>query len=134
MKIIMFYAVLIVTGICAHGQNLIGYNVREIRKYMKENQRAMSLENVNNDKFKYLKYTDNSDSQTLLFFLNRDSVCRSIRMICDLSIKATKVKEFNSIYKKSNENRWIDKRNGKDYTIEIRDEEWSFIITIEPDK
>lgn len=130
----MLYAFLIVTGICAHGQNLIGYNVREIRKYMKENQRAMNLENVNNDKFKYLKYTDNSDSQTLLFFLNPDSVCRSIRMICDLSIKGTKVKEFNSIYKKSDEHRWIDKRNGKDYTIEIRDEEWSFIITIEPDK
>ncbi len=94
----------------------------------------MSFNNVTNSKFKYLKYSDSSDSQTLLFFLNPDSVCKSVRMICDVSIKAEKVKEFDLIYKKSCENSWIDKRDGKDYLIEIRDEKWSCIITIEPYK
>ena len=134
MKIITIYTVLILAGVCAYGQNLIGYNDKEIRKYMKENRREMSLDNVTNDKFKYLKYSDSSDNQTLLFFLNPDSVCRSVRMICDVRIKAAKVKEFNSIYKQSEENRWVDKRDGKDYLIEMRDEKWSFTITIEPDK
>ena len=134
MKIITIYTVLILAGVCASGQNLIGYNDKEIRKYMKENRREMSLENVTNDKFKYLKYSDSSDNQTLLFFLNPDSVCRSVRMICDVRIKAAKVKEFNSIYKQSEENRWVDKRDGKEYLIEMKDEKWSFIITIEPDK
>jgi hypothetical protein len=134
MKIITLLAILILTGICAYGQNLIGYNDKEIKKYMMENRREMSLNNVTNSKFKYLKYSDSSDSQTLLFFLNPDSVCKSVRMICDVSVKVEKIKEFNSIYEKSDENRWIDKRDGKDYLIEIREERWSCIITIKPDK
>jgi hypothetical protein len=101
---------------------------------MKENRRDMSSEKVTNNRYKYLKYSDSSDSQTFLFFLNPDSVCKSVRMICNVSIKAEKVKEFDSIYKKSGEYRWIDKREGKDYLIEIRNEKWSCIIIIEPDK
>jgi hypothetical protein len=133
MKFITLFTVVTLTGICAYGQNLIGLNDREIRKYMKEYRSEMSFNNVTNNKFLYLKYSDSSDSQTLLFFLNPDSVCRSIRMICDVSVKAEKVKEFDSIYKKSSENRWIDNKEGKDYLIEIRDEMWSCIITIKPD-
>jgi hypothetical protein len=134
MKIITLFVILILTGICAYGQNLIGYNDKEIKKYMKENHRDMSFNNVTNNKFKYLKYSDSGDSQTLLFFLNSDSVCKSVRIICDFRIKAEKVTEFDSIYKKSSENRWIDTRAGKDYLIEISDGKWSCIVTIVPDK
>jgi hypothetical protein len=134
MKIITLFAVLSLIRICAYGQNLIGYNDKEIRKYMKANHLEMSFDNVTNSKFKYLKYSDRSDRQTLLFFLNPDSVCKSVRLICDLSIKADKVKEFNSIYKKSGEDSWIDKRDGKNYLVEMREEKWYCIITIEPDK
>ena len=134
MKIITLFAVLSLIRICTYGQNLIGYNDKEIRKYMKDNHREMSFDNVTNSKFKYLKYSDNSDSQTLLFFLNPDSVCNSVRLICDLNIKAEKEKEFDSIYEKSGENRWIDKHDGKNYLVEISDEKWYCIITIEPDK
>jgi hypothetical protein len=121
-------------GICACGQNLIGYTDKEIRKYMKENRTEMNFNNVTNSKFNYLKYSDNSDNQTLLFFLDPDSVCKSVRLICDLSVKSEKVKEFNSIYKTSGENKWIDNREGRNYLIEIIDGKWSCIINIEPDK
>jgi hypothetical protein len=134
MKIITLLAILLLTVICADGQNLIGYNDKEIRKYMKENYREMSINNVTNNKFKYLKYSDSSDRQTLLFFLNRDSVCKSVRMICNLSIRDEKVREFDSIYSRTGELRWIDKKEGKDYLIELRDEKWSCVVTIEPDK
>jgi hypothetical protein len=134
MKITSVFAILVLTAMYAHSQNLIGYNDKEIRKYMKENRIEMSFENVTNDKFKYLKYTDSFDSQTLLFFFNTDTVCKSERLICDFSIKAEKVKEFNSIYKKTGENSWIDIRDGKNYLIEIKDEKWSCVISINPDK
>ena len=134
MRIFSLFSILIWTCILSYGQNLVGYNGKEIQKYMMENNRDFNFEKVANSRFKYLKYSDSSDSQTLLFFISNDSICRSVRLICELSIKAEKVKEFNSIYKKSSENRWIDNRDGKDYLIEIRDEKWSCIITIEPDK
>jgi hypothetical protein len=116
------------------GQNLIGYKDAEIRKFMKENKKDMSFDKVINTKFIYLKYTDRSDSQTLLFFLDTDSVCKSIRIICDAYIKTERIKEFNALYKSGGENRWIDSRNGKDYIIRIMDEKWSTIITMESEK
>jgi hypothetical protein len=134
MRIITLFATFILTCFCINGQNLIGYEYKEIREYMKENHTEMSINNVTNSKFNYLKYSDSSDNQTLLFFLSPDSICKSVRMICDVSLKSEKKNEFNMIYKNVGENRWIDKRDGKDYLITIRDEEWSCIITIEPDK
>jgi hypothetical protein len=134
LKIFALSAALTLPGICSYSQNLIGYKYIEIKKYMKENHSEMNLNKVTNTKFSYLKYSDNSDSQTMLFFLSGDSVCRSIRMICDEVKKNQKVKEFNSIYKKKGENNWIDSHNGNDYIIEISNENWYYIITMQPYK
>jgi hypothetical protein len=134
MKIITLFIILIFNIIGAFGQNLIGYNDMEIKKYMQENHKEMNFNNVTNTRYKYLKYTDNYDMQTLLFFLDPNSICYSMRLICDSSIKEEKVKEFNSIYKISGENKWIDTRNGQDYFVEISDERWSCVINIVPKK
>jgi len=55
-------------------------------------------------------------------------------VICDNTVKTEKVKELDSNYKKAGENRWVDNHNGKDYLIEVKDETWSCVITIEPVK
>ena len=134
MKIITLSAVLLLTCFFAHSQNLIGYKQKDILKYMKENRSEMNINSVTNSKFSYLKYSDNSENQTLLFFLNPDSVCKSIRLICDVSMKSEKVKEFNSRYVKNGENRWLDKRDGKVFHIDIIDGKWSCVISIESEK
>ena len=105
-----------------YGQNLIGYNDAEIRKYMKQNRKDMHYNNVKNNKFSYLKYSDNSDSQTILFFLTTDSVCKGVRVICDNSMKTEKIKELDASYKRIGENRWIDNHDGKNYLIKFKDE------------
>jgi len=134
MKIITLISFLILFAGSMNGQNLIGLNDNEIRKYMKEYRKDMNIENVRNDRFKYLKYSDNFDSQTILFFLNEDSFCKSVRVILDTSRKSEKVNELNSTYKKSGENQWIDNHDGKNYLITMKDEKWSCIISIDPDK
>lgn len=118
----------------ASGQNLIGFSYDKIRSYMKENRKEMSFNKVNNKQFNYLKYTDGSESQTILFFLDADSVCRSIRIICDESARTKMVNEFNSSYKKNGDNKWIDKRNGNSYIIELFEEDWASVITMLPEK
>jgi hypothetical protein len=134
MKIIILSAILILTCIWAQSQNLIGYKESEILKYMKENRHDMNYNNVVNSKFSYLKYSDNLENQTVLFFLNPDSVCRNVRIICDINMKSQMIKEFDSKYKKSGENKWIDKRERKDYLIELMEGKWSCVISIEPEK
>ena len=101
---------------------------------MKENRREMNYNNVVNSKFSYLKYSDNYENQTMLFFLNPDSICKSERIIFDISMKSQKMNEYNSQFIKNGENKWIEKRNGKEYIIEIVEGKWSCVISIEPEK
>lgn len=131
MKFFALFYFLIFTGSVVSGQNLIGYKDADIRKFMKENMKELNIDKVTNSKFNYLKYSDSHESQTLLFFLNADSVCNSIRMICDEPTKAQKIKEFNAKFKTTGVNKWIDTRGGKDFVIRVEDEPWSSIITIQ---
>ena len=134
MKSFTFPAVLLLTCIIGNSQNLIGYKAMEITDYMSVNRSDMNRDRVNNKSFRYLKYSDKYDSQTILYFLDRDSVCRNIRIVCNNNIRNAKVRELDSLYLKTGEKSWIDKRSGKNYLIRLIDEEWSFSVTIEPEK
>jgi len=132
MKIIKVSAVILfLISMNLNGQNLIGHNEKDIRQYMAENRKDMTFQNfINNSTFKYLKYSDKEETQTLLFFLNEQLVCKSIRLVCDKSLKTEKIKECNALYKKKGDNQWTEIKNGKNYLIEMKEEEWSFNITI----
>ena len=114
-----------------NGQNLIGYSEKEIKQYMSDNQKNMTFQNfINNSTFKYLKYTDTDEMMTALFFMNENLVCKSVRFICDKSLKTVKTKELNSLYKKITDNEWVETKNGKDYRIDLKEDEWSFNVSI----
>jgi hypothetical protein len=133
MKTATLFILLMVSASCAFSQNLIGYNDTEIRKFMKQNCKNMHFNNVKNSLFNYLKYSDSSDSQTILFFLTADSVCSGVRVICENGMKPEKIKELDSNYKRIGDYKWLDNRNGKNYLIKLKEEEWSCSITIEPE-
>jgi hypothetical protein len=101
---------------------------------MKLNNKEMTLENVINTRYSYLKYSDAYDSQTLLFFLNADSVCKSIQLICNRMIRNEKIKEFNSEYLIINDKKWIDTLGRRRSIIKLDDDLWSSHFTIEPEK
>jgi len=112
-------------------QNLIGYHEKEIRQYLKDKRKEMIFQNfTNNSTFKYLKYADKDESMTLLFFLNADSTCKSERFVCDKSLKTQMIKEYDSIYTRSGDDVWTETKKGKKYIIELKEEEWSFNVTI----
>jgi hypothetical protein len=125
--IVLFFLTLCIN---LSAQNLIGYNEKEIRQYMREKKKDFSFSNmVYNNTFKYLKYQDRNETQTLLFFLTADSVCKSVRLVCDKSLKTEKINELNSTCTKTGNNLWSETRNGIKYLIELKEEEWSFNVT-----
>ena len=134
MKLFSLVLVLLLVSITGNSQNLIGYKADDIRNYMSGSRSDMYIEKVNNKSFRYLKYSDKYDTQTMLFFLNPDSICQNIRIICNNSIRDIKIGELDSSFLKSGKKWWIDSRSGKNYYIRIDDNEWSFSITIEPEK
>jgi hypothetical protein len=128
IRLLLFLAVLSTWNLS--GQNLIGYNRDEIVKYMKDNHKDMNLNDVVNNSFSYLKYSDSNDSETMLFFMGKDSVCTAIRIICDESARPGKIKEFDSAYRKTDKNTWLDSRNGKNYRISLSEDSWSYVFNI----
>jgi hypothetical protein len=100
---------------------------------MTQNRKDMHYNKVRNTMFSYLKYSDNHNNQTILFFLTPDSVCKGVRVICDNSLKREKIKELDATYKRIADDSWVDVQNGKNYLIKFRDEEWSCSITIDPE-
>lgn len=134
MKIITLSVAMLLICFCTNSQNLIGYKEDEIMKYMKEYRHDMNYNNVVNSKFSYLKYSDSLDNQTILFFLSPESVCRSVRIICDVTMRSQMMKELDSHYLKTGENQWIDKRDGRKYLVEFMEGKWSCVISIEPEK
>lgn len=131
MKIISLSSLLLFLCIHIQSQNVIGFDHKEIMKYMKENCSEMNFNKVVNNKYNYLKYSDNEENQTFLFFLDSDSICRHIRIICDRGLKDQKTREFNTIYVRSGENEWTEKKNGKEFIIQVLDNKWSFVVSIE---
>lgn len=126
---VVLFALLLCMNLSA--QNLLGYKYKDIRQYMRENMKEMSFQGLTfNNTFKYLKYADSDGNQTILFFLTADSVCKSIRLISDKSLKADKIKELDTKYKKTGTNLWTDTKDGKNYVIELRDEEFTINVTI----
>lgn len=134
LRIFILTAAMMFVCTYTHGQNLIGYKAMDIQKYMKTNHTEMHYNSVVNSKFSYLKFSDNLETQTVIFFLNKDSICRSVRIICDLNMKTTKVNELNSKYSKTGQNKWVDKHGGKKYNIDLEEGNWSCIISIEAEK
>ena len=111
-------------------QNLVGLNEKEIMQYMNDNEKGFVYQNfTNNSTFRYLKYTDRLDTQTILFFLDRDLKCKIVRLVCEKRLKDKKIKELDDKYRKTGENSWMEVRNGISYLIEIIDEEVTFNIT-----
>jgi hypothetical protein len=112
-------------------QNLLGYKPGDIRKYMRENQKTMEYQGLTfNNTFKYAKYADKDGNQTTLFFFTADSVCKIIRMICDKSLETAMIKDLDSKYNKTGTNAWTGAKDGINYIIELREEEWSINVTI----
>lgn len=134
MKKITLSLSFVLLCLITQSQNLIGLRGKEIREYMETNHNEMNYNKVVNNKFNYLKYSDNTENQTILFFLNRDSICKEVRITYELGLKQEKLKEFDSRYKKNGENSWIEKKNGKNYRINMKEGKWSLVISIEPEK
>lgn len=130
MKAVILFLFILFFSSGIYGQNLIGSDEAEIKKYMKENRIEFKLQNDKNNYFKYLKYVNNTNTETLIFFLSNKYICNGIRLICDQNLKNQKLKELDLSYTKEGSNLWSEKKKNKNYVIELTDEEWFFSINI----
>jgi hypothetical protein len=110
-------------------QNLIGMNVQQIEKEIKVHYPNFVIDNsfVNNS-YKYLKYIDKINEQTLLVFLSDNNECTSTKLICDYSM-LDQVKEEMKKYKTDKKDQWSYSVNGVQYLVKLHREEWFFSLS-----
>jgi len=134
MKILLVHLIALSMAASAGGQNLVGYSPKNIKNYMKENYPGHSLQTgVVNEAYKYLKYVDDEEVETLIFFLNERDICNAVKIICDNSLKSSKITDLDNRYTRTGISFWREERKGKKYVIELVNDQWFFTINIKED-
>jgi hypothetical protein len=81
-----------------------------------------------NTTYKYLKYIDKTNEQTLLVFLTDNDCCKSTKLISDYSNILEVKNSLAKNYKQAGKDKWIYKYNGEVYSIILKREKWFFSV------
>ena len=118
-----------------NAQNFIGLHKDEIARLMEETQRDFILNTgVINKTYNYLKYEDNINEQTLLYFLNEDDYCTCVRLMSDYSNFNDVKDSLNGKYTRKSDNTWTYKEKGEVYTVKLEKGEWFFTVITKKEK
>lgn len=112
-------------------QHLIGLHKDDIIVLMKENQPDFKMDNSTVNKlYKYLKFVDNINEQTLLIFLDENDRCTFSKLMSDYSNLDDALNDLNKNYKTVKVNEWIYSIDGVNYSVTLAEEEWFFTILV----
>lgn len=118
---------------CVEAQNFIGMDKEDIKEEMNTRFKNFRLNTSTvNHAYNYLKYEDNINEITILFFLSSDDKCKLVRKMYDYSNINDVVKELNSSYKAKGKDHWIYMDKGKEYDVDLTEGDWFFTVTIKP--
>lgn len=125
-------SILILVGyysLSVSSQHFIGMHSEAINEIMEEHHPDFNQDNsFVNKTFNYLKYVDNLEQQTWLFFLDDNDYCKSSKLICDYVLLDDKVAELNQSYNKTGSLSWSYKNNDNSFDVTLKKEEWFFSI------
>ena len=114
-------------------QNMIGLDKEEIMDEMNTRFKTFKLNTSTvNHTYKYLKYEDNINEITILFFLSDNDKCTLIRKMYDYSNINDVLKDLNGNYKSDGKNKWTYSDHGNHYVVDLSEGEWFFTVTVKP--
>jgi hypothetical protein len=137
---LLSYGFLFVMISCAElnysqAQNYIGLTKDEIMKEMDLSYKNFKLNtNTVNPYYKYLKYENEIDEITILFFLSDDDVCTMVRKMCDYANINEELDALNQNCSKISKDAWSCSSKGKMYQVSLEEGEWYFTITTKQKK
>jgi len=110
-------------------QHFIGLHKDDVIKLMRETYREFYNDNsFTNKQFNYLKFSDNTGSQTWLFFLSEDDICKYHKRMVDYAYMNEVVAELNSRGMKTGTDEWEYMNMGKSYTVSLTRDKWFFTV------
>ncbi len=114
-------------------QNLIGLKADEVKAFMRTEQNDFSLdESTINKTYKYLKYVDDLETRTALYFLSDDSICTWYKVVYDNDLLAPTIALLDSTCRKVSDTLWLEKRDAHTYRKILDRQKWFFSVTTRP--
>lgn len=117
----------------ASAQHLVGLHKDSVVVHVRKEMRSFFPDNsVKNTMYRYLKFVDKINEETLYCFLSEKDICTSTRLISDYSNLYKKLEWLNQNHRRQNDSTWYYFSNGKKYQIILRQEEWFFVLITKP--
>ncbi len=127
-KFLVIVALIVITA-ALQAQHFIGLHKDDVIKLMRETYREFYNDNsFTNKHFNYLKFLDNTGSQTWLFFLSEDDICKYHKRMVDYAYMNEIIAELNSRGMKTGTDEWEYMNMGKSYTVSLTRDEWFFTV------
>jgi Fe2+ transport system protein B len=103
----------------------------EIKELVHLKHKNLKLNSSNtNNRYNYLKYEDQVNEITVLFFLSDKDKCKRIRLMSDYSNINEMISEMNAQYTKVKKNNWKYSQDKNNYLVNLDEGDWFFTITI----
>ena len=130
----MLLVTLVALSSTSFGQNMLSASPEKIERYVRESYPGMvQEENLRNEYYNYLKYSDSKNNRrTILFFMSDQNRCNAIRFIYEAEAKDEVAADLNKRYSLTGNNRWSDQGSREKAIVELKDEEWFITVTIKP--
>lgn len=110
-------------------QHLIGKSKEQVIKEIKSFYPDFVIDRSSvNNTYKYLKYIDKYNEQTMLVFLSDNDICTSTKLMSDYSNLSQVKQDLNKRYKASGKDQWAYTLNGITYQVKLKREEWFFCV------
>jgi hypothetical protein len=110
-------------------QHIIGMHKDQLAKEMRKLYPDFVQDNsLVNNTYKYLKYIDKSNEQTLLVFLTDDDVCKSTKLISDYMNLLDVKNNLDKNYKPSGKDKWTYTVDKVTYLVTLKREKWFFSV------
>ncbi|HQH41041.1 MAG TPA: hypothetical protein PLC81_01275 [Bacteroidales bacterium] len=113
----------------ASGQYFVGLPKDSVMVHVRKEMRFFLPDNSGkNDMYRYLKFVDKINEETLYCFLSEKDICTSTRLISDYSNLQKRLEWLGKNCKKQNDSTWYYIRDGRKYQTVLRKEEWFFVL------
>lgn len=116
-------------------QHLIGLNREQVKAGVKQYYKKFSLdESAINRTFKYMKFVEWNDDQTLLVFLDENDISTWTKFMSDYKYFDSELEKLNAQYNKTSETTWQYFAGGRMFEVKLEKGEWFFTLTTKPKK
>lgn len=117
----------------ASAQLYVGLHKDSILIRVKKDLRYFLPDNsAKNEQYRYLKFVDQVNEETLYCFLSDNDICTSTRLISDYTNLRSRVQWLDKQYKRQNDSTWYFTHHGRKYQVLLKKEDWFFVLITKP--